>query len=65
MPWWITRWRLEAPFFGMTLSRVAGGMLAALGIIGLLDSFFRFAVEGVGTPAPLFPTRHFWEVSHC
>ena len=24
----------------------------------LLDSFARFALQGVGTPAPVFPTRH-------
>jgi protein-S-isoprenylcysteine O-methyltransferase Ste14 len=57
-PWWISRWRLEAPFFGMPLFRFAGGMLITLGVIGLLDSFVRFAVQGVGTPAPVFPTRH-------
>ena len=58
VPWWISRWRLEAPFFGMPLVRYAGGMLTTLGVMGLLDSFVRFAVEGVGTPAPVFPTRH-------
>jgi protein-S-isoprenylcysteine O-methyltransferase Ste14 len=58
MPWWISRWRIEAPFFGMPFLRIAGGVLIALGLIGLLDSFIRFAVQGVGTPAPVFPTRH-------
>jgi protein-S-isoprenylcysteine O-methyltransferase Ste14 len=58
VPWWISGWRLETPFFGMPLFRYAGGLLIALGIIGLLDSFVRFAVQGVGTPAPVFPTRH-------
>jgi protein-S-isoprenylcysteine O-methyltransferase Ste14 len=57
-PWWISNWRLEAPFFGMQLFRFAGGVLLALGSIGLLDSFGRFAVQGLGTPAPVFPTRH-------
>jgi len=33
-------------------------MLIALGVIGFLDSFAHFAVQGVGTPAPVFPTRH-------
>jgi protein-S-isoprenylcysteine O-methyltransferase Ste14 len=42
----------------MPLFRVAGGILVALGTAGLLDSFARFAVQGVGTPAPVFPTRH-------
>lgn len=57
-PFWISGWRLEAPFFGMPIFRVAGGALLALGIAGLLDSFVRFAVQGLGTPAPVFPTRH-------
>jgi protein-S-isoprenylcysteine O-methyltransferase Ste14 len=33
-------------------------MLITLGVIGVLDSFVRFAVQGLGTPAPVFPTRH-------
>jgi hypothetical protein len=57
-PWWISRWRLEAPFFGAPLFRVAGDILIALGVAGLLDSFVRFALQGIGTPAPVFPTRH-------
>jgi hypothetical protein len=56
--WWISHWRPEPPFFGMPIFRFAGGTLLTLGIIGLLDSFIRFAVQGVGTPAPVFPTRH-------
>jgi protein-S-isoprenylcysteine O-methyltransferase Ste14 len=58
VPWWISRWRLEAPFFGMLLFRFAGAALIALGGIVLLDSFARFALQGLGTPAPVFPTRH-------
>ena len=58
VPWWISHWRLEAPFFGMPLFLFVGGMLIALGVAGLLDSFVPFAVQGVGTPAPVFPTRH-------
>ncbi len=57
VPWWICRWKFEAPFFGR-LSRFTGGVLITLGIIGLLDSFARFALQGLGTPAPVLPTRH-------
>ena len=42
----------------MPIFRFAGGILITLGLIGLLDSFARFALQGVGTPAPVFPTRH-------
>jgi len=58
VPWWISHWRLDAPFLGMPLFRLVGCILIALGAIGLLDSFGRFALQGLGTPAPVFPTRH-------
>ncbi|HUI55953.1 MAG TPA: isoprenylcysteine carboxylmethyltransferase family protein [Bryobacteraceae bacterium] len=58
VPRWISGWTLDAPFLGMPLFRFAGGILIALGVVGLLDSFVRFAVQGVGTPAPVFPTRY-------
>jgi len=58
VPWWISRWRVEAPFFGGPVFRLAGGLLIVPGIIGLLDSFARFALRGLGTPAPVFPTQH-------
>ena len=57
-PRWISGWRIQAPLFGMPLFRFAGVVLIALGVVGLLDSFVRFAVQGLGTPAPVFPTRH-------
>jgi protein-S-isoprenylcysteine O-methyltransferase Ste14 len=58
VPWWISHWRFEGPFFGLLLCRIAGGLLIGLGLIGLLDSFARFALQGLGTPSPVFPTRH-------
>ena len=57
-PWWITHWQVEAPFFGLQVLRWVGGLFIALGAVGLLDSFVRFALQGLGTPAPVFPTRH-------
>src|SRR3984885_16347104 len=57
-PWWITHWQVEAPFFGLQVLRWVGGLFIALGAVGLLDSFVRFALQGIGTPAPVFPTRH-------
>jgi protein-S-isoprenylcysteine O-methyltransferase Ste14 len=58
VPWWISHWRLESAFLGLQIFRVVGGVLIGLGLIGLLDSFARFALQGLGTPAPVFPTRH-------
>jgi protein-S-isoprenylcysteine O-methyltransferase Ste14 len=28
------------------------------GVPGLVDAFARFALQGLGTPAPIAPTRH-------
>jgi protein-S-isoprenylcysteine O-methyltransferase Ste14 len=58
VPWWINHWRIQAPFLGISLFRLLGGFLLAAGTLGLLDSFARFALQGVGTPAPVFPTSH-------
>ena len=58
VPWWISRWRLESPTQGWLPLRIAGGLLIAAGLPVLVDSFARFALQGLGTPAPVFPTRH-------
>jgi protein-S-isoprenylcysteine O-methyltransferase Ste14 len=58
VPWRISRWQMRAPFFGFALFRVIGVVLIVGGISVLLESFARFALQGVGTPAPVFPTRH-------
>ena len=38
--------------------RLLGLMLMAVALPVLLDSFARFALQGLGTPAPVLPTRH-------
>ena len=38
--------------------RVVGVLLLAAGVAVLLHAFLRFVVEGVGTPAPVAPTKH-------
>ncbi len=58
VPWWISRWRFETPLAGWLLLRVLGGLLVAAGILVVADSFARFALKGLGTPAPVFPTRY-------
>jgi protein-S-isoprenylcysteine O-methyltransferase Ste14 len=57
VPWWISRWRLQAPLWGVSALRVVGALLVIASIPILLDSFARFALQGLGTPAPVFPTR--------
>jgi len=58
VPWWISRWRMRAPLLGFTPFRAIGALLIAAGIAILLESFGRFALQGIGTPAPVFPPRH-------
>ena len=58
IPWWISHWRLYPPFLGFSLFRPIGVLLVLAGVAVVLDSFARFALQGVGTPAPVFPTRH-------
>ena len=58
VPWWISYWQFRPPFFGTELSRALGILLIVAGLPGLLDSFRRFALDGLGTPAPIAPTRN-------
>lgn len=41
----------------MSAFRALGVLLICVGLLVLLDSFGRFAVEGLGTPAPIAPPR--------
>jgi len=58
VPWWISRWRFQTPVAGWLPLRVIGAVLVVAGALVLFDSFARFAIKGLGTPAPVFPTRH-------
>jgi protein-S-isoprenylcysteine O-methyltransferase Ste14 len=58
VPWWITRWRVAPPFFGLPAIRRVGVLLIAAAVPVLLESFGRFALQGLGTPAPVLPTKH-------
>jgi len=58
VPWWITHWHVEPALLGLPALRFLGGVALAFGAVGILDSFSRFAIQGIGTPAPVFPTQH-------
>jgi protein-S-isoprenylcysteine O-methyltransferase Ste14 len=58
VPWWMTRWQFQPPLFDLFSTRILGVLLILGGVPGLVDSFARFALEGLGTPAPVAPTRH-------
>jgi protein-S-isoprenylcysteine O-methyltransferase Ste14 len=57
VPWWISRWRPAITGAAWLPLQAAGGALVLAGSAVLLDSFARFALQGLGTPAPVFPTR--------
>jgi len=56
IPWLISGWQWRSPFFNGALLPCLGGALVFAGIPMVLDSFARFAIEGLGTPAPIYST---------
>lgn len=58
LPWTFTQWRMAPPLLGLFPLRVLGGIMIAAGVPVLLDSFARFAIQGLGTPAPVAPPQH-------
>jgi protein-S-isoprenylcysteine O-methyltransferase Ste14 len=54
VPYLITGWEGDAP----SALRVLGALVTAAGAAVLLHAFARFVREGLGTPAPVAPTRH-------
>ena len=60
LPWWITGWRFghALPEPVLLPGRIVGALLVACGVAVLLHAFARFVRDGLGTPAPIAPTRH-------
>jgi protein-S-isoprenylcysteine O-methyltransferase Ste14 len=58
VPWLITRWRFESPLAGWLPVRWLGGLVLVASAGFVVHAFVRFAVDGLGTPAPVAPTRH-------
>jgi protein-S-isoprenylcysteine O-methyltransferase Ste14 len=57
VPWSITDWQLRPPFFGLALTRGIGAIMILAGVPAIIDAFARFALQGLGTPAPIAPPR--------
>lgn len=55
VPWGLTDWRVREPLPYWAPLRVAGLIMLAAGVVALLQAFWRFVVEGLGTPAPVAP----------
>jgi protein-S-isoprenylcysteine O-methyltransferase Ste14 len=57
IPWAVTQWEFRPAFFGVDSIRILGSILIIAGVPGLVDSFARFALQGLGTPAPIAPAQ--------
>jgi protein-S-isoprenylcysteine O-methyltransferase Ste14 len=57
VPWLITDWRPMPPTDGLAGIRWTGLIPIGAGLVVVLEAFARFALEGLGTPAPVAPTR--------
>ena len=55
IPWWLTGWHFAAIWLPF---RIVGALLVLAGAAVLVPAFARFVTEGIGTPAPIAPTRH-------
>ncbi|MGH7493599.1 MAG: methyltransferase family protein [bacterium] len=53
----ISAWRMQPPLLGASGSRWLGGALVGVGAIIVVECFARFALKGLGTPAPIVPTE--------
>jgi len=58
IPWQMTGWEFGPAFLGLEATRAIGVLLILIGLPGLVDSFARFALQGLGTPAPVAPTQN-------
>jgi len=55
IPWRLTCWRLRPLPPTLVPLRLLGAAIALVGLLGLAACFARFAVQGLGTPAPVMP----------
>src|SRR4051812_32356902 len=55
VPWGLTGWDAEPVWLPL---RVLGVLILVAGASVLVVAFARFVIEGLGTPAPVAPTRH-------
>jgi len=58
VPWAVCRWHVAPPLLGFLPFRIIAVLMIAAGLPVLLDSFARFAIQGVGTPSIIAPPQH-------
>jgi len=57
IPYAWTHWRVGPALLGFSWLRVIGTLFIVTGFPVLVDSFLRFAIHGLGTPAPIAPPQ--------
>jgi protein-S-isoprenylcysteine O-methyltransferase Ste14 len=57
IPYRLTRWQMQPPYLPVPGLRAAGALLIAIGLASLVECFLRFALVGLGTPAPVAPPK--------
>jgi protein-S-isoprenylcysteine O-methyltransferase Ste14 len=58
VPWLLTGWDAREMGGGWLPVRVLGAVVFAAGAVVVVEAFARFAIKGLGTPAPAAPTQH-------
>lgn len=58
VPWLLSLWRMQPPFWGWSGFRVLGAVLIAAGLPVLLAAIVRFVRQGRGVPTPILAARH-------
>ena len=56
IPWLVTHWRIQDG--ASPTLQIIGAVLIAMSLAMLIECFARFALKGVGTPAPVAPPQH-------
>lgn len=57
IPGALSGYRFAPALLGVEPIRWVGGLLLLLGAVLLIETFARFALQGLGTPAPIAPTK--------
>lgn len=58
LPWLIGQWPVEPAWRNVPVLFWTGAALELIGLAALIECFARFALQGLGTPAPVAPTKH-------
>jgi len=57
VPFALVGWTMQPLLIGLPGERLVGAFGVGVGLVGLVDCFARFALEGRGTPAPVEQTE--------